>query len=146
MEDHFSTWRTYVSPHSAEASVELCTLSTNDFVRYILASIPAGWIESVLNERGHPTAMPMCSTLFLVHEPWIAGQIADHVSNISFPDESDRQRLVDSGWQVILDTGLFAFNFDESWLLGIDGLGYDFFDAHWRPFHERLRQRWQYDD
>lgn len=90
--------------------------------------------------------MPMCATLFLVDDPWLADRVRKHITNFAFLEDGDRQRLIDSGWRVIPTTGLFAFDLDGYLLLGVDGIGYDFVEAHWRPLYELLELGFCLDD
>jgi hypothetical protein len=120
--------------------------AVKDFARHSLSNVPAEWVAGVLRARGLPTAMPMCAMLFMIDEQWLADNVRKHITNFHFGEDVDRQRLVDSGWRVIPKTGLFAFELDGFLLLGIDGIGYDFFDAHWRPLYELLELGWHLDD
>jgi hypothetical protein len=86
-----------------------------------------------------------CSRLANCHAD-VCDAVHEHITNFHFGEDVDRQRLVDSGWRVIPKTGLFAFELDGFLLLGIDGIGYDFFDAHWRPLYELLELGWHLDD
>ena len=117
-----------------------------DFANYSLSNVPAQWVADALQLRGLPTNMPMHGTLFMVDEPWLANHVREHITNFEFREDLDRQRLIDAGWQVIPKTGLFAFDLDGFLLLGVDGIGYDFFEAHWRPLYELLNQGRCLDD
>lgn len=120
--------------------------AAREFASYALSNVPADWVSDVLRTRGLPTAMPMCAMLFMVDEPSLADQVRRHITYFDFGEDSERQRLVDGGWRVIPKTGLFAFELDGFLLLGIDGIGYDFFEAHWRPLYDLLKLEWHLDD
>ena len=82
----------------------------------------------------------------MIDDSWIADRVRKHVTNFNFDEDIDRQRLIDSGWRVITKAGLFVFELDGFMLLGIDGIGYDFFEAHWRPLYDLLEFGWCLDD
>ncbi|WP_144057360.1 hypothetical protein [Novipirellula maiorica] len=134
-------------PHTTPASPFPSLMdAVKEFACMTLVAIPADWIADALRSRDRPAAMPMCASLFLVQGPWQVRAIRNQMSSFDFGDDFDRQRLVDAGWQVIPETGLFVYDLDGYLLVGVDGIGYDFFDAHWRPLYEVLGLRWHLDD
>ena len=120
--------------------------AVKEFVYLSLVSMPAEWIADVLKARGLPAAMPICSSLFLVQGPWQIREIRKQIANFDFGEDTERQRLVDAGWRVIPTTGLFVVELDGYVLVGVDGIGYDFFEAHWQPLYEALGLEWHLDD
>ncbi|WP_236621172.1 hypothetical protein [Rhodopirellula sallentina] len=120
--------------------------AVKEFACVSLVPIPANWIVDVLRTREQPVAMPICSWLFLVQGPWQVLAIRKRLSDHDFGEDLDRQNLMDAGWKVVPETGLFAIELDRQLLIGIDGIGYDFVEAHWRPLYEVLGLRWHLDD
>lgn len=58
-----------------------------------------------------------------------------HSSDEKWLDEN-REAVADLGFTIIE-------NYDEGWLLlGIDGAGYDFYDAHWLPLYDLRGMKW----
>lgn len=138
MEDHSSHLRKQPPAKSSDVFRDSLVSEVKEFVGLSLTNVPADWIAEILRARGLPTAMPMYEKLFMVEQSWLADRVREHVTNFDFHEDRDRQRLIDSGWRVIPKTGLFAFDFDGILLLGVDGIGYDFLDAHWRPLFDLL--------
>ncbi|MCA9129705.1 MAG: hypothetical protein KDB22_21615 [Planctomycetales bacterium] len=89
--------------------------------------------------------MPICSQLFLVQGP-LQERIRKLLASYHFGDDVDRQCLVDAGWQVICPTDLFVYELDDHLLIGVDGIGYDFFETHWRQLYEALGLMWHLND
>lgn len=50
--------------------------------------------------------------------------------------------VVISGWQEVADTGIYALELDDEFLLGIHGAGYDFYGYHWSRLFDALGYQW----
>lgn len=68
--------------------------------------------------------MPMWSTWFEIVDSWLYDKIADHEFEVS-----------ELGFTLI-------YHDDELWGLGVDGAGYDFYEAHWIPLYDWLGLKW----
>lgn len=62
-------------------------------------------------------------------------------------DYCDEQWIRDN-METVADCGFTIMeNCEEGWLLlGIDGAGYDFYEAHWLPLYEARGFRWHKED
>ena len=116
------------------------------FTSRALSFIPGGWIEGLLKARDEPFAMPICLGMFLIDDVIVAESVKQHFCEDIYCADDDRQRLIDSGWSYIPPTGLFAREIDGFVVLGIDGLGYDFFVAHWEPLYDLLGYKWHWNE
>ena len=116
------------------------------FASRTFASVPACWIAELLEHRGQSVAMPMYGYLFLIEEESVEQAVERNLGEFDFGEDAERQSLVESGWRVISPTGFFALPLDGRILLGIDGVGYDFFKAHWEPLYDLLGNEWHLDD
>jgi len=103
--------------------------------------VPATWIEELAEHRGEFLPLPMWGTLFVPKEPSDVRNIEALLRDIQVDDEDD-EMFASAGWREIADTGIYAVRFDDELLLGIDGCGYDFYDAHWSPLYDALGYRW----
>lgn len=135
--------RLYASrPTSSDMLHDQSKLDAVECFTRSLSFIPGGWLEECLRARGEPFAIPICHGLFLVDEPSVANRIKRHFCDDVFNEDDDRLRLIESGWNSIRSTGLFGREIDGFVVLGIDGLGYDFFEAHWEPLYDLLGYKW----
>ena len=73
--------------------------------------------------------LPMCSTMW------------------SFSDSADNQWLeVSDGIAVMSNCGFRIFeNVDFGYFFGIDGIGYDYYEAHWIPLYKARGLLWHDD-
>jgi hypothetical protein len=55
---------------------------------------------------------------------------------------SEEYELASSGWQAVGDTGVIAREFDGNLCLGVNGCGYDFYEAHWIPLYLAMGLTW----
>lgn len=76
-------------------------------------------------DRFGPVGVPMWNTLWMADD-WCDEDWIDH----------NRELVASCGFTIIE-------NREEGWLLlGIDGAGYDFYEAHWIPLYEARGLRW----
>ena len=122
------------------------TSAVECFAARALSPIPGCWIEELLRLRGTPVAMPMYGYLFLIDDKSVDEVVGRKLAEFDFGTDVERQQLIDCGWRVIRSTGLFALPLDGRILIGIDGVGYDFFQAHWEPLYDFLGYKWHLDD
>ena len=54
----------------------------------------------------------------------------------------DDMWLAHYGWHYVGDTGVLATEIDGELILGINGGGYDFYEAHWIPLYRELGYGW----
>ena len=54
------------------------------------------------------------------------------------------ERWIDENRELVADLGFtICENYENGWiLLGIDGAGYDFYEAHWIPLYEARGLKW----
>ena len=66
----------------------------------------------------------------------------------SFSDSSDDYWLTeDGGLQKMADCGFTIFESEEfGYFFGIDGAGYDFYEAHWIPLYKARGLHWHKED
>ena len=121
------------------------TIAVECFSSRALSPIPGLWIEELLKLRDTPIAMPMYGYLFLIDDKSVEAAVQRKLTEFDFGEDIERQRLIDCGWRVIRSTGLFALSLDDRILIGIDGVGYDFFQAHWEPLYDLLGYKWHLD-
>ena len=110
-----------------------------------ISNVPSDWVVAVVRSRGLEFSVPVYRFVFLVDD-WLARLIGKHLTSIDFGDDYERQRLMDCGWRVVPTTGLFAYELDGCLLLAVDGVGYDFVEAHWLPLYKLLELEWHLDD
>jgi hypothetical protein len=55
---------------------------------------------------------------------------------------NDNAALASFGWQNVGSTGIVAREIDGHLMLGINGAGYDFYEAHWMPLYLALGYSW----
>lgn len=101
------------------------------------SAIPARWFEDKIR------SLPIWGTLFLVNDGFDARRIESLFEAIDREDyDIERNVLHDAGWQSVGSTGLIAIVFDDEILIGVHGVGYDFYEYHWGPLYEALGYRW----
>ncbi len=88
----------------------------------------------------------MYGYLFLIDDKSVEQTVERNLAEFDFGEDVERQQLIECGWRVICPTGLFALPLDGRILIGIDGVGYDFFEAHWEPLYDLLGYKWHLDD
>jgi hypothetical protein len=102
------------------------------------SQIPLRWIEQLSDGT---IALPMWGTLFCPNEPCDVRNIEKLLEPIEIGNEED-EAFAASGWQEVRGTGIYAIEFDDEFLLGIDGAGYDFYSAHWSRLYDALGYSW----
>lgn len=61
----------------------------------------------------------------------------------SFGDVCDEDWLLGGGLRVMSDCGFRVFRSDDfGYFFGIDGAGYDFYEAHWEPLYKARGLKW----
>lgn len=94
--------------------------------------IPAGWLPKI---AGEPMPLPIWGTVFLVTNQEQSAIIQALMSDL----ENDATFQEVSGcWQAVGDTGFLACLVDGYVFLGVDGAGYCFYQAHWKPLYQRI--------
>ena len=64
----------------------------------------------------------------------------------SFHDSTDNWWL-ENNLDVMNELGFVVFESEDyGYFFGIDGAGYDFYDAHWIPLYEKRGLRWSKED
>ena len=60
------------------------------------------------------------------------------------PSHSTDERWINNNRELVADLGFtICENYENGWLcLGIDGAGYDFYEAHWLPLYEARGLHW----
>ena len=145
MEDFFSELRTRDPLTSSATFCDSRIAGAREMVDSAISIVPNDWVAETVRARGLDFAFPMYGFFFLVDD-WLARRIREHLTEIEFGEDFDRQLLMDCGWRVIPTTGLFAYELDGRLLLGVDGIGYDFVEAHWLPLYQLLGLGWHTDD
>jgi hypothetical protein len=82
----------------------------------------------------------MWGTMFLVNDPVDKRRIQTLLQPVD--DEEDELY----GCEEVGNTGIFAFDIDGEFVLGINGAGYDFYEHHWIPLYEALGYSWHESD
>lgn len=103
------------------------------------STFPTEWLTRLSN---HEIATPMWGTLFLLNDSYDVSQISELLTPIDSEGNDDRERLKDSGWQSVGNTGIFAIEFEDQLIMGIDGAGYCFYESHWSKLYSELGFRW----
>lgn len=63
-----------------------------------------------------------------------------------FADSADNWWLEEEGIRIMSECGFRIYEHDEwGYFFGIDGAGYDFYDAHWIPLYKARGLRWHDD-
>lgn len=105
------------------------------------SKIPARWIEIVARHDDVWLPLPMWDTLFMPHQSCDARNIS-RLCRTSEPSDEEDEVLMSAGWQMVGSTGIYAVEFDDSLLLGINGAGYGFYEAHWNSLYDELGYQW----
>lgn len=64
----------------------------------------------------------------------------------SFEDKADDHWLENGGLKLMSQSGFRIYRSEEfGYFFGIDGAGYNFYDAHWTPLYEARGMRWHDD-
>lgn len=65
----------------------------------------------------------------------------------AFNDFCDNYWLENGGLQIMADCGFRIYEQEDYWyIFGIDGCGYDFYEAHWIPLYKARGLRWHKED
>lgn len=75
------------------------------------------------------------------HEEEIA-RIRREIQDAWQESGSEEAALVSYGWQDVGQTGFIAREIDGNLVLGVNGAGYDFDEAHWMPLYLALGMKW----
>ena len=105
------------------------------------SKLPDRWIEIVARHDDIWLPLPMWGTLFVPGDDCDARNIA-RLCRETEPSDSEEEVLLSAGWRKVGTTGILAVEFDDQLLLGINGAGYDFYEAHWNPLYVELEYSW----
>lgn len=103
-------------------------------------ALPTEWAQIVAEEKEEDIPYPMWGTMWRVVEPLDVEKIKRLLRTIAYDDEDAPEEVW--GLQEVGETGIFAWEVDGELLLGINGAGYDFYEAHWTPLYEALGYKW----
>ena len=106
------------------------------------SQIPARWVQELAHFKHNYLPFPMWGTLFMPLDHIDVDGIQRLFKTIECDDDGDLQELRDAGWHAVGDTGILAIYFEDELLLGINGAGYDFYEAHWAPLYQALGYHW----
>ena len=111
------------------------------------SEISGHWIEELARSRGDVLPVPMWGTLFIPNDPCDVRDIEKLLRDIEPECDDDEEAFFASaGWQEVADTGIWAREFDDKLLLGIQGAGYNFYDHHWEKLYDALGYSWHVED
>lgn len=65
---------------------------------------------------------------------WTMWMFGDTCDDYWLKDEENRQIMADCGFRI--------YEIEEGFIFGIDGAGYDFYDAHWIPLYKARGLQW----
>ncbi len=103
-----------------------------------MSAIPTNWIEIIAEKTGDEFYGIGWGTMFLVNNSIDKRKIEALLKTPTHEDEDDDM----NGAKVVEETGIYAFYIDDELVLGINGAGYDFYEAHWIPLYEALGYNW----
>ena len=102
------------------------------------SQIPARWVQELAHLKQERIEFPVWGTLFMPLDEVDIRRIATHLKPIKRNKNERLQEFRDAGWRAVGETGFVAMYFDGELLLGINGAGYDFHEAHWAPLYKTL--------
>ena len=101
------------------------------------SSIPHRWFERLTATDYLP--LPMWGWFWIVEDSADVHNIETLLRRL---DPAGDEELYESEWQRIVDTGIYAIEFDGELVLGINGAGYSFYGHHWEPLYDALGYEW----
>lgn len=104
------------------------------------SGIPRAWVEELAISRDDFIRFPGWGTLFIPKEDDVHN-IRELFEEITVENEED-QAFADAGWKEVGHTGIYAIEYDDELLLGIEGAGYDFYANHWSKLYDALGHQW----
>lgn len=99
------------------------------------SAVPERWVKVVADSEGDEFNGVMWGTMFIVNDSVDKRRIESLLK-----DEDEDSEMM--GSFKVGDTGINAWWIDGELVLGINGAGYDFYEAHWIPLYKALDYHW----
>ena len=100
------------------------------------SGVPQDWVQAMAEKNGDEFYGIMWGTMWLVNN----SIDIERIEKMLVPKNDEDDEMY--GSQEVKNTGIYAFKVADELVLGINGAGYDFFDAHWIPLYEALGLQW----
>ena len=114
-------------------------MTKNEAVERLVESfsgISQEWVKTMAEKNGDEFYGIMWGTMWIVNNSVDITNIEKLLKPVE--DEDDEMH----GYEEIGETGIYAFKIADDLVLGINGAGYDFYDAHWIPLYDALGLQW----
>lgn len=96
-----------------------------DMIASLMDYRPDKWEEVTESEYEPDEVLPMWGTMW------------------SFSDPTDEWWLEEQGIKLMSDIGFRIYRHEEyGYFFGLDGAGYDFYEAHWIPLYKAMGLSW----
>jgi len=113
-----------------------------------MSYIPYGWLEHIKEGLAEYFPDPMWGTIWLAgdnkgcFEEIMKEYDLDNEEKLDEDEGEECAELICGGWHELGDSGVFVRELDEELLVGINGAGYNFYQAHWEKLYEAVGFLW----